>query len=148
MAACVACGCGGDDEEDAKAPGGGARGSAAEAAVFKGLTDYGEAVKANDPEAACGQLTESAQEEAAAVFPGTDSCESAHRQALGALGAEKREQLAEQLGGVKNYEVKISGATAAIEFPGRAGAKPVKMRRVGGDWKVDQNTLFFNREED
>jgi len=148
VAACVACGCGGGDGEDAKAPGAGATDAAAGATVFKGLTDYGEAVRANDPAAACGQLTESAREEAAATFPGARTCESSHRQAFAALGAENREKLAEQLGGVRDYEAKITGETATLEFPGRAGAKPVRMRRVGGDWKVDQNTLFFNRDEE
>ena len=146
LAACAALGCGGDEDE-AAAPGGSAEASSEEAAVYEGLTDYGDAVKANDPEAACGQLTESAQNESAETIPGASSCEDAHRTALGALGEANREKLAEQLAGA-DYEATVSGDTATLEFPRRPGAKPLRMRRVGGDWKVDQNTLFFNRTEE
>lgn len=146
LAASAALGCG-DDQDDARAPGGGAEVSSEEAAVYEALTGYGDAVKANDPKAACGQLTESARKEAAETIPGASSCEAAHRTALGALGEANREKLADQLAGA-DYEAKITGETATLEFPRRPGAKPLRMRRVGGDWKVDQNTLFFNRNED
>jgi hypothetical protein len=145
LAACAALGCGDDDE--AAAPGGSAEASSERAGVYEGLTAYGDAVKANDPEAACGQLTESARREAAETIPGASSCEDAHRTAFGALGEANRAKLAEQLAGAE-YEAKISGDTATLEFPRRPEAKPLRMRRVGGEWKVDQNTLFFNRTEE
>ena len=144
--------CGGDDDGgggDSKSNGGGGgSASVSKEDVFQGLEDYGDAVKANDPVAACDKLTAEAQQEAAQTFPGTDDCEDAHRRAFAALGPDNRARLAEQLGGVTNYEAKVSGNNATLTFPGRAGAKPLKMRRVDGDWKVAQNTLFFNRDEE
>ena len=146
IAACAAIGCGGDDEE-AESPAGGAQRSVEEAAVREALDAYGEAVVANDPEASCSAMTESAQEEAAHTVPGASTCESAYRTALNTIGAENREKLAGQLSDA-SFEVKVSGETAELTAPGKPGTKPLKMRKVGGDWKIDQNTLFFNRTEE
>ena len=150
LACCLAFAACGDDGDGGGGGDSGRNGSgqAPKEQVFQGLRDYGEAVRANDPAAACDKLTEEAQGEAAQTFPGADDCEDAHRQAFAALGPLKRNELAEQLGGVTNYEAEVSGNNATLTFPGRPGAKPLKMRRVGGDWKVAQNTLFFNRDED
>ena len=139
--------CGGDDDGGGDGDRSGS-GPDPKEEVFQGLKEYGDAVRSNDPVAACDKLTEEAQEEAAQTFPGTDDCEDAHRQVFKALGSFKRNELAEQLGGVTDYEAKVSGNNATLTFPGRPGAKPLKMRRVGGDWKVAQNTLFVNRDED
>jgi hypothetical protein len=153
MLVCLAAsGCGGDDEDGGggspRPAGGGSPGAVSKEAVFAGLREYGEAVEANDPAAACDKLTPEAQDEAAQTFPDSDSCEDAHRRALRALGEANRERLAEQLAGVTDYEAKVSGNNATLTFPRRPEAKPLRMKQVDGDWKVDQNPLFFNRQEE
>jgi hypothetical protein len=147
-AACFVAGCGGDDDDGGGGGGDGAGGASGdEAAVLEGLKTYGEAVRKNDVEAACDAMTESAQEEASSTIPGSADCEAAHRTALGAVGSDGREKLADQLVG-GNFEAEVSGETAEVTAPGQTGGtRALKMRRVDGEWKIDQNTVFFNRDK-
>jgi hypothetical protein len=145
LATCVAlalavavAGCGGDD----KGGGGPSSGSEA-AAVEKALKDYAAALVGGDEAQACDLLTADAQKDAAAEVPGSGSCEKAHKTVIDALGVAKRRQFAKALAGV-DLEVDLSGDTAEISSPGSPGGKTLKMRRVGGRWKLDQNTLFYN----
>ena len=139
--AAVAAGCGGSDNKPVNAPP--ATESGDEGAVRQALTAYAQAVAANDPAAACEHMTQSAQDAAEAAVADASSCEDAHRTVLTALGSN-REGLADQLSGV-DFDVKIEGETA--ELSSDKSPKPLKMRREGGDWKLDQNTLRFNRNE-
>ena len=140
-AACAAVGCGGDDEDGGGGGGnGGGSGASEEAAVKQGLTDYAKAIEDNDPAAACDGMTEKAQEDAKETVPGSDDCESAHRVVLTAVG-EKRGDLSSQLDGA-DFTVTIDGDTAEMTSP-KAPGRPLKMRRVDGEWKLDQNTLTY-----
>jgi hypothetical protein len=135
--AVAAGGCGGDDKGAGSSSGGEA------AAVEKALKDYAAALVGGDEAKACDLLTPTAQKDAAAEVPGAGSCQKAHQTVINALGVAKRRQFARALAGV-DLEVDVSGDTAAISSPGSPGGKTLKMRRVGGQWKLDQNTLFYN----
>jgi FAD/FMN-containing dehydrogenase len=139
-AVCLIAGCGGDDDGGGDSGGGGSTGSTEEAEVRQALVDYADALGANDPAAACEQLTEKAQAEAAETIPGASSCESGHRIVLETVG-ERREDVAKQLEEV-GLEVEVDGDTAEMSSS-KAPGKKIKMRREGGEWKVDQNTLTF-----
>ena len=144
-ACCAALGCGGDDDDNGSGSNGGLSGgssSSEEAAVKAGLTAYAEAIKDNDPAEACEHMTSNAQDDAADTVPGSTTCERAHRTILGVVGA-KRGELAEQLAEVE-FEIEIDDDKAVLTAPGRAGSKPLNMRKVGDEWKLDQNTLTFN----
>ena len=146
IACCAALGCGGDDDDNGGGGNGngGSGGSPAseETEVRAGLTAYADAIADNDPAAACSHMTESAAEEAKDEVPGSDSCEDSHKTILGVIG-DKRGDLAKQLADV-DFEVDISGDTAELTAPNKPGASALKMRKEGGEWKVDQNTLTFN----
>jgi hypothetical protein len=140
-AACLVAGCGGGDEK-VNAPSETASGDEGEAK--QAMTNYAAAVSANDPAAACEHMTEFAKTEAEEAVPNSSSCEDAHRTVLSALGS-RREELADQLSAVE-FEVKVEGETAELTAPDRP-SRPLKMRREGGKWKLDQNTLTFNRNQ-
>ena len=148
LAALALGGCGGDDGGGGDGGGGSAGGGAGaeHAAIREALDGYAEAVVANDEDAACAHLSARAREQAAATIPGAESCEEAHRTTLSAIGADNRDKLAEQIADV-NLEIEVSGPTATIAT-GRSGSRPLRMRREGGRWKIDQNTLFANRAEE
>ena len=144
-AALAAAGCGDDDDGGGDGGGSGGDGGSEVAddqgAVREGLTAYAEAFSANDAAAACEQMTETAQEASADEIPGSDDCEDAHRTVLRTLGAAKRDQFAEQFGKTR-FDAKIDGETAELTSP-RAPDKPIEMRLDGGEWKLDENLLFF-----
>ena len=146
VAACFAAfGCGDDDDGGNGGNGGGSDGGSAsseEAEVRAGLTAYAKAIEDNDPAAACEHMTSNAQDDAADTVPGSSSCEDSHRTILGVIG-DKRGDLADQLADVE-FEVKIDGDKAELTAPARPGSDALKMRKVGGEWKLDQNTLKFN----
>ena len=145
LACFAALGCGGDDDDNGGGNGSGGSGGASsseETEVRAGLTAYAEAIADNDPEAACTHMTESAAEDAKDEVPGSDSCEDSHKTILGVIGA-RRGDLAKQLADV-DFEVEISGDSAELTAPDKPGAEALKMRKEGGEWKVDQNTLTFN----
>jgi hypothetical protein len=137
--AVAAAGCGGDDKGD----GGGSSSGGEAAAVEKALKDYAAALVGGDEAKACDLLTPTAQKDAAAEVPGAGSCVKAHATVIEALGVAKRRQFARALAGV-DLKADVSGDTAEISSPGSPGGKTLKMRRVGGQWKLDQNTLFYN----
>jgi hypothetical protein len=140
VATCLAVGCGGGGEK-VNAPNETAEGD--EGAAKQALTNYAAAIAANDPATACGHMTKTAQQAAEEAVPNSSSCEDAHRTVLAALGT-RREELADQLTG-DDFAVKIDGDTAELtsdESPGKA----LRLRREGGDWKLDQNTLTFRRK--
>jgi hypothetical protein len=141
-AACLAAGCGGSENKPPDAPSETASGDEGEAR--QALTNYAAAVSANDPATACGHMTEFAQKQAEEAVPDSSSCEDAHRTVLTALGS-RREELADQLSAVE-FEVKLDGDKAELTSP-KAPGRPLKMRREGGEWKLDQNTLTFNRRQ-
>ena len=143
LAALLAAGCllfagCGDDDDGGDGGGGGSGGD--ETAVQQGLTDYAEAFGAGDAAAACEGMTDTAQKEAEDTIPGASDCESAHEFVLNAVG-DKKGDLADQLDGV-NFEVEIDGENATMTSP-KAPDKKIKMRRVGDEWKLDQNTLTY-----
>ena len=140
-AASLATGCGGSDNKPPDAPPATAEGD--EGAVKQALTDYAQAVADNDPARACEHMTQTAQETARAEVPEASSCEDAHRAILTALGSN-REGLADQLSGV-DFDVKVDGEAA--ELSSDKSPQPLRMRREGGKWKLDQNTLTYNRNE-
>lgn len=147
LACCAALGCGGDDDDNGGGGGNGNGGSGAASAseeteVRAALTAYAEAIADNDPEAACSHMTRSAADDAKDEVPGSGSCEDSHKTILGVIG-EKRGDLAKQLAGV-DFKVEISGDTAELTAPSRPGSDALKMRKEGGEWKLDQNTLTFN----
>lgn len=139
--AAVAAGCGGSDNKPPDAPPSTESGD--EGKARQALTEYAQAVADNDPAAACDHMTQSAQDAAEAEVPDASSCEDAHRTILTALGSN-REGLADQLSGV-DFDVKIEGERA--ELTSEKSSEPLRMRREGGDWKLDQNTLTYNRNE-
>ncbi len=139
----LAIGCGGDDGGSKRSDGD--TGSGAKAQMRATLRAWGDAVVDNDPEEACSHLTKSAQQKAAGTFPGTRTCAEAHRQALAAIGEDGRRKLREQLADV-DFTAKVSGDTAVLRATGRPGAPPLRMRREGGEWKIDQSTVFYNKD--
>jgi hypothetical protein len=144
VACFAAFGCGDDDDNGGGGGGGGNGGgsSAEETEVREALTAYARAIADNDPAEACTHMTESAAEDAKEEVPGSDSCEDSHRTILAAIG-DKRGDLADQLADV-DFEVAIEGDTAELTAPSKPGADALKMRKEGGEWKLDQNTLTFN----
>lgn len=143
-ALCLVAGCGGDDDGGGDSGGGGSTGSGQEAEVRQALLDYADALAADDPDAACGHLSEKAQDEAAEEIPGASSCESGHRIVLETVG-ERRGEMAKQLEDA-GLEVEIDGDTAEMSSP-KAPGKKIKMRREGGEWKIDQNTLTYTPKQ-
>jgi hypothetical protein len=146
-AGCLAlAGCGDDDDggsgggSGGGGSGGGGSGGGEEAAVQQGLTDYATAFGEGDAAAACDHMTEDAQNDAEDVIPGATDCESAHEFVLNAVG-DKRSDLKDQLAGV-DFEVEINGETATMTSP-KAPDKKIRMEKVGGEWKLDQNTLTY-----
>ena len=143
---CLAAGCGGDDDDDGNGGGGSGATEAAgsdEAAIRQSLVDYGEALVDRDEEKACGFMTESAQEGAQEEVPNADSCAQAHERVMGILGDDKRQQFADALAKAE-LKIEVSGDTAELTAPNNPDGQKLKMRRVDGRWKIDQNTLFFN----
>ena len=138
-AGCLLAGCGGGDEK-VNAPSETASGDEGEAK--QALTNYAAAIAANDPGTACGHITTTAQQAAEEAVPDSTSCEDAHQTILSAFGS-RREELADQLSAVE-FDAKIDGETTELTSP-RAPGRPLKMRREGGKWKLDQNTLTFNK---
>lgn len=141
-AASLVAGCGGSKNKPPNSPSETATGD--EGAAKQALTDYAQAVASNDPDAACSHMTESAQKAAQEAVPDSSSCEDAHRTVLGALGT-RREELADQLSAVE-FDVKLDGDRAELTSP-KAPNRPLRMRREGGDWKLDQNTLTFKPKQ-
>ena len=137
----VAAGCGGDDGGGDDGGGGSGGGAAAEEKAARGaIEEYIAALVDNDPAAACAKQTERAQQDAAEEVPGADSCERAHEMILGILGS-KVDQLEEQLGKALT-EVEVTGDTAVLTSPREPGKK-LKLRREGGEWKVDDKVLTY-----
>ncbi|HEX8645615.1 MAG TPA: hypothetical protein VF715_01860 [Thermoleophilaceae bacterium] len=141
----VAGGCGGDDGGDGGGGGGSGGGSggstaADERAARGALNDYIAALVDNDPEAACAKQTERAQRDAADEVPGAGSCERAHEVILSALGPKVKElddQLAKAL-----TKIEVSGDTATLTSPKDPGAE-MKLRREGGEWKIDDKVVTY-----
>jgi hypothetical protein len=139
VAVLAAAGCGGDGEDG----GGGGNGestSSEERAARDAVERYVGALVDNDPRAACDLQTKQAREAAAEEVPGASSCERAHEIILGVLGS-RVEQLDEQLAKALT-EVKVSGDTAVLTSPREPG-KELKLRREGGEWKVDDKVLNY-----
>lgn len=144
----VAAGCGGDDDGggggDGGSGGGGSSGGGSatseERAARRAVEDYIGALVEGDPKAACAKQTERAQEDAAEEVPGAGSCERAHEVVLNILGS-RVDQLEEQLGKALT-EVEISGDTAELTSPTEPG-KVLKLRREGGEWKVDDKVITY-----
>lgn len=138
-------GCGGDDDgggSDGGGSGSGDGGSAAaeEKAARAAVDDYIAALVDRDPKAACAMQTEEAQRDAAEEVPGASSCESAHEAILETLGPRVNElegALAKALS-----EVEVSGDTAELKSP-KEPDKVLKLRRVGGEWKLDDKVVTY-----
>lgn len=143
VAVLAVAGCGGDDDGGGSGGGSGSGGEAAageEKAARGAVEKYIAALVDRDEEAACAMQTEEAQEAAADEVPGASSCERAHEIILGVLGSrvsELEEQLEKAL-----PKVEVSGDTAKLTSPKEPG-KELKLRRVDGQWKIDDKVLTY-----
>ena len=137
-AASIAIGCGGDQDGG---DGRGARASNDERAVRDTFESWAKAVSTDDGKTACSLMTESAQEEASDTVPGAGSCERAHEIILRGIKEEDKAKLAERAADA-NLKISVDGDHARITAD--SGGKGTNVRKVGGKWLIDQNTLTFN----
>jgi hypothetical protein len=138
LAASVAIGCGGGDDGG---DGGGGPANSDEAAIRDTFESWAKAVSTDDGKTACSLMTERAQEEASDTVPGAGSCERAHEIVLRGIKDEDKEKLAERAGDA-NLKISVDGDRARVT--GKPGDKGTSMRKVGGKWLIDQNTVTFN----
>jgi hypothetical protein len=145
VASVAAIGCGGGSSSSSSSSSqsdGTADESAEQAAVRDALNAYATAVVKNDAKTACSLLTANAQHQAAQTVPGASTCERAHQTAFGSIGQDKRQQFADQIKGA-DFDVKVTGTTAILTSD--KSDKPLRMRKVGGAWRIDYNTVSFNK---
>jgi hypothetical protein len=139
MALAIAlAGCGGDDGDGSSGSGS----TADQRAVVDVAVAYTKAITADrDAKAACALMTEEAQEEAGRAVPGASSCERAHDVVLSVAKNDTEDAPGEMRRAKK--KVTIDGDEATLVFTDLAQDKVIHFRRLGGEWKLDDNLVTF-----
>jgi hypothetical protein len=130
IAAALAAGCGGSEDESSPASGASDREQVAAVA-----RDYLEAFVGGDGERTCGHLTAGAQEQVK-TWTNAASCEDGIGQ-VGDLIAEEDRDAGERVADVRIERVTVTGSKAEAQVEtGDGTPRPVALEKVGGTWKV------------